>query len=494
MSSSHPSESIDPASPGGLDPEPGTPGPQSIRLREKVAYGLGDMGSNLVYAPATAFILFYLTNVAGIGAAIAGTILLVGQLLNGITDIAIGALIDKTSTRWGKVRPWVLGTALPLAGSFVMLFSVPTGLDETGRVIWALIAYTLVMAVFFTANNVAYSALMSVMTPNPRARVTLTAFRFFTALLTTLVVNAITLPIIGALGNGSSAWTTTATIYGVISVLTMVIVFLGTKERLSDTGEAHETAKQPLRVLLRNLARNRYFFLAALLFIVFNLTTGLSSAAGVYYAADVLGDQNLFGLLSLAGILPALIGIPFMPALIGRYGKRPLFLIGVGVMIVGSILPLLDPTDLTIALTGLIVRGVGMVPLTAGNFAIVADVVDYGEWKFGIRSDGLIYSSVSLGQKIGSGFGAAIVGWVLAAGGYAVGADDQSAASTQSVIVAYIYLPLIAVILTGVVVFFFRIERHGLAIQAFLADRAAERDGRLVRGRTDDGDETGHER
>lgn len=447
----------------------------AVGLREKISYGLGDLGANVIYAPATAFILFYLTNVAGIGAAIAGTILLVGQLLNGVTDVAIGALIDKTSTRWGKVRPWVIGSALPLAASFVMLFSVPTDLDETGRVVWALIAYTLVMAVFFTANNVAYSALMSVLTASPRVRVTLTAFRFFTALLTTLVVNAITLPIIGALGSGPSAWTTTATIYGVISVLTMVIVFLGTKERLSDVGEAHETARQPLRLLLGNLVRNHYFFLAALLFIVFNLTTGLSSAAGVYFATDVLGDPNLFGLLSLAGILPALLGIPFMPHLIGRYGKRPLFLIGIGVMIVGSVLPLIDPTNLGIALTGLVLRGIGMVPLTAGNFAIVADVVDYGEWKFGVRSDGLVYSSVSLGQKIGSGFGAAIVGWVLAAGGYAVGADTQTAASVQSIIVAYIYLPLIAVVLTGVVVYFFRIERHAPAVQAFLAERAARR-------------------
>ncbi|MEU4226998.1 glycoside-pentoside-hexuronide (GPH):cation symporter [Nonomuraea sp. NPDC026600] len=440
----------------------------TIKIQEKIAYAFGDIGSNLVYAPATSFVLFYLTNVAGIGAAIAGTILLIGQLLNGFTDVTIGVLIDRTSTRWGKARPWVLWTAVPLTVSFVLLFSVPAGFGETGKIVWVLIMYTLVMAVFFTASNVAYSAMLSVMTPSPKTRVTLTTFRFFSALLTTLIVNSITLPVVGALGNDQFAWTSTTVIYGVIATFTLIVVFAGTKERVTPAKDVGNSAKQPLRFLLRTLTRNHYFFLAAALFTAFNLMSGLSSASGVYYVANVLGDVSLFGIVSIAGILPALIGMPFMPALMGRHGKRAMFLVGIGVMLIGSVIPLFTPENFVVVLAGLVLRGFGMVPLTAGLLAIVADVVDYGEWRNGIRTDGLIYSSVVLGQKIGSGFGTAIVGWVLAFGGYSATAAHQSDGAIRAILASFLYLPLLMIVITGVIVYFFKIERHAPEIQRFL--------------------------
>ncbi|GAA0998576.1 MFS transporter [Acrocarpospora macrocephala] len=448
-----------------------------IKIPEKIAYAFGDIGSNLVYAPATSFVLFYLTNVAGIGAAIAGTILLIGQLLNGFTDVTIGVLIDKTSTRWGKARPWVLWTAVPLTVSFVLLFSVPAGLGETGKIVWVLITYTLVMAVFFTASNVAYSAMLSVMTPSPKTRVTLTTFRFFSALLTTLIVNSITLPIVEALGNDQFAWTSTTLIYGIIGTFTLIVVFTGTKERVTPAQDVGDSAKQPLGLMLKTLMRNHYFFLAAGLFTAFNLMNGLSSASGVYYVTDVLGDVSLFGIVSIAGILPALIGMPFMPALMGRYTKRTMFLAGIGVMLIGSVIPLFAPENFAVVLIGLVFRGLGMVPLTAGLLAIVADVVDYGEWRNGVRTDGLIYSSVVLGQKIGSGFGTAIVGWVLAFGGYNATAEHQSEGAVQAILASFLYLPLLMIIITGVIVYFFRIERHSHEIQQFLRRRVESQPG-----------------
>ncbi|WP_062464236.1 glycoside-pentoside-hexuronide (GPH):cation symporter [Demequina soli] len=442
-----------------------------ILLREKLSYASGDIGANLIYAPTTTFVLFYLSTVVGIGAAVAGTILLVGQLLNGITDLTIGVLIDKTKTRWGKARPWVLGSAVPLALSFWALFSIPGGLSDTGKVIWAFVAYSLVMAVFFTSSNVAYGALMSLLTPNPRTRITLTSFRFFAALLTTLVVNAALLPVVGALGNNQGAWTTVTGVLAIVSVGTMLVVFFGTKERVTEAAESHAKPSQPTSTMLRNLMRNRYFFLAALLFIAFNLTTAMSAAGGVFYADTVLGDPNLFGPMNAVGLVPALIGLPFMPALMGRFGKRRLFLIGITVMIVGSSLPLIDPTSFPIVVSGLVLRGIGMVPLTAGMYAIVADVADFAEWKDGNRSDGLIFSSVTLGQKIGAGFGAAIVGWTLAAGGFVDGAAQQSDAGIHAVVVAFVYLPLVAVIITGIAAWFLDVERHVPAARQALATR-----------------------
>jgi GPH family glycoside/pentoside/hexuronide:cation symporter len=439
-----------------------------IRLREKLAYSAGDIAQNLVQTPLTAFLLFYLTDLVGIGAAIAGTILLFGQLLNGLTDLIIGYLIDKTETRWGKVRPWVLFTAVPMAVFFVMSFSVPAALDETGKIVWIAVSYAAVVAVFFTASNIAYSALLSVITPDPRARITLSSFRFFAALLTILVVSSVTLPVITALGGDQAAWTTTASIYGAIMVATMAIVFFGTKERVVPQGE-HSSTAQPARVLFRSIFRNKYFYLVAGLFVCFYIFNGVNQAAGVYYASDVLGDANTFGLLSIAGLIPVLVGIPFMSAAFRRFGKRRLFLIGSGVMLAGSLIPLLGPDNLVLVLVGSLIRGFGAVPFAVGLFAIVADVVDYGEYRFAVRADGLTYSAVTIGLKAGAGVGAGLTGWVLAAGGYTAGAQTQPDTAISSIVILYLVIPAVLVVIIGILASLFTIEKHGPAIREALA-------------------------
>lgn len=446
-----------------------------IRLREKLSYAVGDIAQNMVQTPLTAFLLFYLTNMVGIGAAIAGTILLFGQLLNGLSDLVIGYLIDRTKTRWGKVRPWILFTAVPMAVFFVMSFSVPAALGQTGKIIWVAVAYAAVVAVFFTASNIAYSALLSVMTPDPRARITLSSFRFFAALLTILAVSSLTLPAIKALGGNQTAWTTMASIYGAIMVATMAIVFFGTKERLAPDGE-HSSTTQPARVLFRCIFRNKYFFVVAGLFVCFYVFNGVTQASGVYYAGDVLGDPTVFGLLSIASLLPVLVGIPFMSAAFRRFGKRRLFLLGTGVMLVGSLIPILGHDKLPIVLAGQLVRGLGAVPFAVGLFAIVADVVDYGEYRFGVRADGLTYSAVTIGLKAGSGIGAGITGWVLAAGGYAAGAAKQSEAAVSSIVALYVYIPAVLVIVIGILAYMFTIERHEPAIREALARDVVDAD------------------
>lgn len=440
----------------------------TLRLREKLSYAMGDVGSNVVYSPATTFVLFYLTNIVGIRAAIAGTVLLLGQLLNGVTDLVVGVLIDKTKSRWGKTRPWILFSAIPLGIVFILLFSVPAGLNDTGKVVWTFVMYALLMAVFYTASNVAYSALLSVITPNPKTRVTLTTFRFFAALLTTLVVSSITLPVIASLGNGQTAWTTLMSIYGIIAALTLIIVFLGTKERLAPTRAPEGGVAQPLGAQLKDLFRNKYFLLAAALFTSFYLMNGFGQSSGVYYATNILGDASLFSILSIVGTVPLLVGIGFMPALMGRYGKRHMFLIGLAFMFVGSLLPIFAPTNLPVVIAGLLIRSVGTVPLTAGLFAIVADVVDYGEWKNGLRTDGLIFAAVVFGQKLGGGLGSAAVGWILGSAGYDPTVQAQSRAASRAILASYFYIPLALVIVTTVIVWFFRVEQYRPQIEEYL--------------------------
>lgn len=445
---------------------------QRLKIRERLAYGVGDIGGNLVFAPVSAFILFYFTNIVGIGAAIAGTLLLFGRVLDGTLDLIVGTLIDRTNTRWGKARPWILFSTPVLIVSFALLFNVPAGLSQSGKEIYAFVFYFLCLGVGFVGSNLAYHTLLSVITSSSKMRVSLTVLRTFFAIFTTLIVNVATIPIITALGGGQSAWTTVTATYAIIAAVTFIVLFLGTKERVKAILPPEEGAKLPFGTKVRHLVRNPYFFLAFGFFFLTYALTGISSI-GVFYAKDVLGDANLYSLLGLVGILPLLIGIWFMAPIIARIGKRRAMLWGVGVSIVGIGVSLIDPTNVALVLTGLLIRGIGTVPSSAAMFALVADVVDYGEWKRGVRLDGMTYAAATAGQNFGGGVGAALVGWILAAGGYVGTASTQSGEAISSEVFIMLWLPLILTIALGAIIYFLNVDKSLPQMQQDLAARRA---------------------
>ena len=446
---------------------------QRLKVRERLAYGLGDVGGNLIFAPVSAFLLFYLTDIVGIGAAIAGTLLLLGRVLDGTLDLIVGTLIDRTNTKWGKARPWILFSAPVLVLSFIGLFNVPANLDTTGKEIYAFVFYFLCLGIGFVGSNLAYHTLLSVITSSTKMRVSLTVLRTFFAIFTTLVVNVATIPIITSLGGGQTAWSSVALTYGIIAFITFIVLFLGTKERVRAVLPPEEGAKLPLRDKIGHLVRNPYFFLAFAFFFATYLLTG-SQSVGIYFAKDVLGDPNVYSFLGLVGILPMLIGIWFMAPIIGRVGKRKAMLAGIIISIIGSVIALIDPTNITLVLIGIVIKGIGTIPSSAAMFALVADVVDYGEWKTGVRLDGMTYAAATAGQNFGAGLGTALVGWVLAAGAYNGAAEVQVASALSAEVLLMLWLPLLVTIGLGIIVFFLNIDKNLSRIQADLAARRVD--------------------
>ncbi|MFF2053545.1 MFS transporter [Leifsonia sp. NPDC058194] len=447
---------------------------QRLSIRERLAYGVGDVGGNLIFAPISAFLLFYFTDTVGIGAAIAGTLLLFGRVLDGTMDLFLGTFIDRTSTRWGKARPWILFATPVVVISFVLLFNIPAGLGAGGKEVYAFVMYFLCLGVGFVGSNLAYHTLLSVITSNSKMRVSLTVIRTFFALVTTLVVNFVTIPVVTANGGGQAGWTLISIVYGAIAAVTFLIVFFGTKERVTGTIKQDDGQKLPLGKTLKILVRNPYFFLAFGFFLLNYLLTG-TAGVGVYYAKDVLGNPNIYSILGLVQLLPLIIGLWFMPAIIGRFGKRKLILVGVVITVIGAIISLIDPANLTLLIAGGLVRAVGGIPAAAGLFALVADVVDYGEWKSGVRLDGMTYAAATAGQNFGAGLGVALVGWLLAAGGYDGQAATQPASAVSMEVFLYLWLPLIAAVLMGVIIWFLNIDKNLSQIQRDLASRRAAR-------------------
>jgi len=446
------------------------PSADRLKWRERISYGVGDVGGNLVFGLITSFLLFYMTDTVGIGAAIAGTLLLLGRVLDGTMDLILGTLIDKTSTRWGKARPWILFSAPFLVVTFVLLFSVPAGLGQTSKEAFTFIFYFLCLGVGFVASNLAYHTLLSVITSSSKMRVSLTVVRTMCALVTALAVNVITLPIIKAFGGGRTAWTLTALIYGGIALITFLAVFLGTRERVRPAKESDRSAKRPLGQLLKILFSNPYFYLGFGFFLLVFVGAG-SAGAGVYFAKDVLHNTTQYSFLSFATLGPLIIGIWFMPALIGRLGKRTPMLVGIGVTLVGVAITFIDPTNFTFVLIGSLIRAIGAIPISASIFALIADIVDYGEWKSGVRVDGMTFAAATAGQNFGAGLGVALVGWLLAAGHYNASAATQPASATSVEIFLYLGLPAVIAVLQGIIIYFIKIDKHMPEMQRDLTAR-----------------------
>lgn len=448
------------------------PSGETLRWRERISYGVGDIGANLIFGPVTAFLLFYLTDIAGVGAAIAGTILLLGRVMDGTLDLIIGTLIDKTSTRWGKARPWLLVSAPFVVITFVLLFNIPASWNSTGKEVYAFVLYFLCLGVGFVSSNLAYRTLLSVITSNSRMRVSLTVIRTACALVTGLAVNVITIPVVTSLGGGQQAWTITTLVYGGLALITLLVVFFGTKERVRPARTEDNTERRPVRQLVALLFRNPYFLLGFGFFLCVFLLSGTSSV-GVYYAYDVLGDPNVYSLLSLASLAPLIIGIWFMPLVIARFGKRKPILLGVVVTLVGAAITFIDPTNVGILLTGSLLKAVGGIPAMAAMFPLIADIVDYGEWKTGVRVDGMTYGAATAGQNFGAGIGAALVGWLLAAGDYQPGAQSQPESAVGIEIFLYLGLPIVIAVAQGLIIFFLNIDKHMPVMQRDLAARRA---------------------
>ena len=267
-----------------------------LKWYNKIGYGSGDIAGNVVYAFLSSFVMLYLTNSIGLNAGIVGSLIAVSKLFDGVTDVFFGAMIDKTHSKMGKARPWMFygyfGCALTLIG----IFAIPVNLGETAQYAWFFITYTLLNAVFYTANNIAYSALTSLVTKNSKERVQMGSFRFMFAFATSLLIQSITLQVVSWLGGGANGWRTIAIIYAVIGlVINSLSVFsvkeLPEEELAEEDAKAGSTAtgekKYGLVEAMKLLVANKYYLMICGAYILQQIYTAMLNM-GVYFMTYVL--------------------------------------------------------------------------------------------------------------------------------------------------------------------------------------------------------------
>lgn len=444
---------------------------EKVTFKERLAYGFGDFSSNILYSAMAAFLMFYYTDYIGVSAAAVGTIMLVSRLFDGVSDLIMGVIIDKTRSPFGKARIWILRLVIPYAVGTVLLFAVPVGWTQTAKLVYIFFSYNLAFTVLFTAINLPYATLTSLMTQDQYERSVLSIFRMILATTGTLFIKTCTLPAVRFFGNNARAWTYTFVVFGLLEIVTFMITFLFTRERVN--GGENDENKLPVPVVLgfKALVKNKYWFMATLNLILIFIAQGVSGSAEVYYTKSVLGNGDLISTFSVAVQFTQIVCMFLIAPFVKKFGKRNVLVAGAGIMIAGYAVMGLGSETLMILILGCMLRGVGNSGISACMFALVTDTIEYGEWKTGIRTEGLINSAASFGQKIGNGLSSVILGAILAAGGYVGTAVSQSTSAITAIKAGYIYVPIILTVIQIVVLMFYNLDKEYDTILADLKSR-----------------------
>ena len=395
-----------------------------LKWYHKIGYGSGDVAGNVVYALLTAFVMYYLTDTIGLSMGMVGTLMALSKVFDGITDIFFGRLIDKTHTKMGKARPWMLWMYIGCAVALVACFALPVSWGQTAQYIFFFITYTLLNAVFFTANNIAYASLTALITKNTNERVQLGSVRFMFAFGTSMLIQYITIDAVNWFGGGVAGWRTVTIIYALIGLIVNTVSVFSVKElpEADEEMERERVEEHKLTFLksIKLLLKNKYYVIICITYIITQIYSSVIGM-GIYFMKYILGNEGLFSDFALAINIPMVVGLLVLPTIIQKLGGMYKLNIGgyalatvgrLGVMIAGY----MGSVPLMLFFTAL--ATLGIVPLQGDLNALIASCSEYTTLMTGYRLDGMMYSCSSLGIKIGGALGTAICGWLLDSTGY----------------------------------------------------------------------------
>ena len=429
-----------------------------------------DIAGNVVYAFLTSFVMIYLTDTIGLASGVIGTLIALSKIFDGFTDIIFGSLIDKTHSKLGKARPWMIYGYIGCAVTLATVFAVPTSWGKTAQYAWFFIAYTLLNGVFYTANNIAYSALTSLVTRNSKERVEMGSYRFIFAFSTSLLIQSVTVMFVDYCGGDAAAWRLVAIIYAVIGLIVNTISGLSVKElpeeELGETQAKEE--KYGLAEAFKLIIANKYYIMICGVYILQQLY-GAMIGAGIFYATWVLKNKNLFGVFSWAVNIPLIIALIFTPTLVGKWkGMYKLNLRGYMLAVLGRGLVVvagyMGSVPLMLLFTALAAFGQG--PWQGDMNAVIASCSEYTYLTKGKKVDGTMYSCTSLGVKLGGGIGTAVVGWLLEFSGYVGTAASQPQSCINMLQFMYLWLPLIFNVLIMIILSKMNVEEANAKIRA----------------------------
>lgn len=423
---------------------------------EKIGYGLGDFGSNVVFQTILILLPAFYTDVFGLAPAAMGTMFLAVRLLDTVTDPIMGMVADNTNTKWGKFRPYLLWFALPFSVVFVFTFITPD-FSENGKLAYAYLTYAALM-VLYTVVNIPYCALGGVITSDSQERVSANSYRFFIATSAGVLISYFAPDLIEYFGNGKEqdGYPYAMSVFGVLAILAFFGCFALTKERVKQVA----STKGSLSVDFRTLLKNDQWLVVALLFLVLLVPIVLRGASQVYYVKWFIGDADLIAAFLTTGTFCQMIGAGFASSLTKKLGKVPAYILVQSIIVVGSIVLYFVSNSNLYAI--FILFGVVNFFVQMGApilFTMAADTVEYGELKTGRRVTGLVFSGALFALKLGVAMGGWLIGLILAYYGYDGKAEAQSPEAIQGIVLSLTLFPAIGHFLLIPIVSFYKLNK-----------------------------------
>lgn len=437
------------------------------KWKKRIGYGVGDLGCNLVFSTMASYLMFFYTDVFGITATVAGTLMLVTKIIDALTDTGMGLLVDRTKTRWGQGRPYFLIGAIPFAIFTVMTFLVPD-FNITGKIIWAYVTYCL-LSTAYTVVNIPLNTIVPRLTSDLHERNCLVSSRMICALLGTAVVMSITMPLVTFFGQGDTqkGFLITMSLYGISAMLLFVFTFMNTKEVIPPSIQPGTSSfKNDLKGITdQTIIFIIVNFLYFALFVVRNTTV-------IYYFTYNLDRTEWLTFVGLFGILSGLPMLLVLPWLQKKMPKKHVLLLSTVIYIVGDLMIFFGKSSAVFLIVGLAITGLGIYGIFGTTFSIQPDVIDYSEYKKNKSISGMIAAFQGFSVKGSMGLASAFIGLLLSIGGY-VPNSTQTATALQYIEVSFIWIPLVICLLIGVTMWFYKLD-----------DKRAEMSIELERRRT----------
>lgn len=436
-----------------------------LSFLERFGYGMGDYAGNLVYSAISAFLLVYYTNVVGASAAAAASIIAISKIFDGISDLAMGYIIDHTHSKWGKARPWIARLCVPLAVCTVLMFSVPPSFAGKIQIAYMFLTYNLVSTIFYTGINVPYATMNGLMTTNQYERGLLGNFRNLLAAAGTMTINTVVLKMTKFFGGGDAyaqqGWTVTFIVLMIVFVAINMFMFATCKERVVENGEQKEgEKKEGVSFLkgLKGLVVNKYWIMMVIVTFAMYFMMSCFFGSAVYFTQYNIGDANKYALVSNALSVAQIAMLFITPFLMKKLSKRKVFLFGMIIAAVGFAASGLT-TNVTAITIFSVIKGIGFACGGATMYGLLQDAITYGEWYNGYGTAGMGNAASSFCMKVGSGIGTAALGWVLSAGNFDGALAVQPASALTAINVSFAWIPAIMVIITIVCMAMFDLDQ-----------------------------------
>lgn len=417
---------------------------EKLTLANKFGYLVGGFPLTTMNVLLVVTLTYFYTNVVGVGIAAASTIFLVSRFLDGISDAIAGMMIERTKSKHGKARAWILRMTIPYSVAMVLLYMVPANASDVIKYIFIFITYNLANTVVYTITTISITALTSLMTRDSKERTSLNIWRQFGASLMEIAITAVTIPAVVAIGGDQKAWLIVIGLEAVLMLICNFLCFKLSRELPPEDFGANSEETIPFLTAFKAFLTNKYWWIALFVWGMCTFYLTFSGTVASYYSQYILGNVTLSSPILTSEKIGILIGlVTVTPLMMRHFTKQKMVTAGAIISIVAQILIVFAPLNVTIAIVAGVIRGIGIAPIFGTITAIIADSIEYSHWKSGIRAEGIGYSACTLGQKFNGGIAIAILGWLLSSAGFDGTLTVQSGSTEIMLSGIYIYAPFI---------------------------------------------------